>query len=60
MDIYINVPLIKDSINFMDERGFVVYDIGSIIKRPLDSALYQADLIFARKDSLFRTNKQWK
>ena len=60
LDIYINVPLIKDSINFMDERGFVVYDIGSIIKRPLDSALYQADLIFARKDSLFRTNKQWK
>jgi FkbM family methyltransferase len=60
IDIYVNVPLVKSSIDFMEERGFVVYDIGSIIRRPLDKALYQADLIFARKDSSFRVNKKWK
>jgi FkbM family methyltransferase len=60
LDIYKNVPLVKESMDFMSERGFVVYDIGSIIRRPLDHALYQADLIFVRTGSAFRNNKQWK
>ncbi len=59
LDIYINCPLVTDTVTFMKERGFVVYDICTLMKRPLDNALFQADLLFVKEDSLFRKNKQW-
>ncbi|MEO6630886.1 MAG: FkbM family methyltransferase, partial [Mucilaginibacter sp.] len=59
LDIYINCPLITDTVSFMKQRGFVVYDICTLMKRPLDNALFQADFLFAKEDSVFRKNKQW-
>jgi hypothetical protein len=29
------------------------------MKRPLDNALFQADFLFVKEDSIFRKNKQW-
>ncbi|KRT15837.1 hypothetical protein ASU31_12695 [Pedobacter ginsenosidimutans] len=46
------VPLIKEVIDYMFENNFVTYDIcNTRIRRPLDHALWQTDLIFVSKDS---------
>jgi len=59
LDIYVNCPLVIDVINFMHKHGFVVYDICSIMRRPLDKALFQADVLFVKENSPFRSNKRW-
>lgn len=41
-------------ISHMGERGFVVYDISGLRRRPLDGALAQADISFVREDSPVR------
>jgi len=47
-------PLVNEVINFMVEHGFVIYDIGSLIRWASDNALMQADLFFIKKDSALR------
>jgi FkbM family methyltransferase len=42
-------PLLREVIEFMASRGFRVYDICSLIRRPLDGALWQSDLLFVRE-----------
>ena len=59
LDIYMNCPLIADTVSFMKQRGFVGYDICTLMKRPLDHALFQADFLFVKENSAFRQNKQW-
>ncbi len=59
IEINNGAPLIKDVINFMDERGFVCYDICSMIRRPLDRALWQTDLIFVKKNSKLVASKKY-
>lgn len=41
--------LVRDIVNFMDDRGFQLYDLLSPLYRPYDKALGQVDLAFARK-----------
>ncbi len=59
IDIYINCPLVAEVLNYMNDKGFVVYDICALMRRPLDKALYQADFLFVRKNSPFRSDKRW-
>lgn len=59
IDIYKDAPLVEDVIAQMSFWGFQVYDICSLIRRPLDKALYQADLLFIKKDSKLLSNKRW-
>lgn len=59
LDIYINSPLVADKLAFMKEHGFVVYDICTLMKRPLDKALFQSDFLFVKEDSTFRKDKRW-
>jgi FkbM family methyltransferase len=59
LDIYQDCPLVHEVINYMHENGFVTYDICTLMKRPLDKALYQADILFTRSGSRFRKNKRW-
>jgi FkbM family methyltransferase len=59
LDIHRGVPLVADVVAWLKERDWVVYDICGITRRPLDSALWQADFIFVPRDSSFRANKQW-
>jgi hypothetical protein len=47
-------PTVVDVITSMAERGFVPYDILGLHHRPLDGALAQADIVFARHDSRLR------
>jgi len=59
IDIYKNGPLVLDVFNFMDKHNFQAYDICSIMRRPLDKALFQSDVLFVKKDSPLIQNKKW-
>jgi len=47
----VGAPRINEVLLFMEERGFVVYDICSLMRRPLDDALIETDLLFVRRNS---------
>ncbi|MGB7401731.1 MAG: FkbM family methyltransferase [Arcobacter sp.] len=51
---YKNSPTFVETINFMNDRGFSVYDIFSGIYRPLDNALGQVDIVFVKTNGYFR------
>lgn len=60
IEINKGAPLINDVMSFMNERDFICYDICSIIRRPLDFALWQTDLIFVKKSSNLVSSKKYK
>lgn len=60
IDIHKDVPLLSDVVMWLKERGWLAYDICSLIRRPLDHALWQADFIFVPVASPFRIDKRWK
>lgn len=49
-------PDMFEVMTFLEQRGFCVYDICSLIRRPGDGALFQTDLLFLRRDSRLRTS----
>jgi FkbM family methyltransferase len=59
LDIYAGVPLAHQVIHWLGDRGFLPYDIASLIRRPLDRALWQADFLFVQADGPFRSDKRW-
>ncbi|MDF5731188.1 MAG: FkbM family methyltransferase [Rhizonema sp. PD38] len=59
LDIHQNVPLLSEIIAWLDRRGWVAYDICGLTRRPLDRALWQADLLFVPRDSPLRSDKRW-
>lgn len=59
LDIHRNVPLLAEVAEWLNSRGFVAYDICGLTRRPLDKALWQADLIFVPKESPLRSDKRW-
>jgi FkbM family methyltransferase len=52
-------PLIAEVIAFMQERGFIAYDIYGGHRRETDYALYQTDIAFTRPDSALRAKKKF-
>lgn len=52
-------PLVRDVISFMGDRGYEIYDITESLRRPLDGALAQVDLAFAKRDGTLRKSNQW-
>ena len=52
-------PLIAEVIRFMGENNYQVYDILQFMRRPFDKALYQADVLFIKKDSPYVSEKRW-
>jgi FkbM family methyltransferase len=52
-------PMMLEVMNYMDGKGFQAYDICQFMRRPLDQALYQIDLLFIKKDSNLIASKRW-
>ncbi len=52
-------PTFYEIINFMNDKGFVVYDILDGIFRPSDGALGQVDLAFVKANGRFRSSHYW-
>ncbi|MBC7922085.1 MAG: FkbM family methyltransferase [Ferruginibacter sp.] len=59
LDIHRGVPLMREVVDFMGDRGFQVYDICSFTRRPLDKALWQTDMIFVKKESALLSDKRY-
>jgi FkbM family methyltransferase len=59
---FTGAPLVGEVIAYLNERGFVVYDVLSIQHRPLDGAVSMMDLAFVKESSfLRRTHRfQWE
>lgn len=53
------MPILSDVINFMLERDYVVYDMGSFMYRPLDGALAQCDICFVKRNGILRKSNDW-
>lgn len=51
---WVGSPQFYDVIAYMKDSGFVAYDFCGFLYRPLDNALCQVDIIFARENGLFR------
>lgn len=60
LDIYKGAPLLSEIIGWLAERGWAAYDICGLTRRPLDSALWQADFIFVPLESPLRASKRWQ
>lgn len=60
IEINKGAPLIAEVMAFMTNKGFVCYDICSIMRRPLDKALWQTDLIFVKQDSKLIESKNYE
>jgi len=60
IDLHKDVHLAEDVIQLLYLNGFVMYDVAEIHRRPFDSALWQTDFIFVKKDSALRSDKRWK
>lgn len=52
-------PVVLDVLQFMDQRGFALYDIHRGHYRPLDGALAQVDLAFVKKEGKFRQSHHY-
>jgi FkbM family methyltransferase len=50
-------PLVADVVAWMREHGFEVYDLWGGHVRPLDGALAQVDIAFARADGVLRARR---
>lgn len=53
------IPELHEVIAYMNARGFVAYDIYGGHNRPLDMARAQADVVFVKKDGVFRSRREW-
>lgn len=59
LDIHAGVPLFAELIRWLDDRGFVAFDLCGLTRRPLDQALWQTDMIFVPRESPLRADKRW-
>lgn len=60
IDLHEGAPLLAPLVAWLEERNFVAFDICGLTRRPLDGALWQADLLFVPRDSPLRADKRWR
>ncbi|MBP6505943.1 MAG: FkbM family methyltransferase [Opitutaceae bacterium] len=54
-----DMPLARDIIMFMGDRGYELYDVVGFLHRPSDNALGQLDLVFVQAEGEFRKSAKW-
>jgi FkbM family methyltransferase len=59
IEVYQQCPVLSHVIAFMAEQDFRAYDICSLVRRPLDNALCQVDIIFIKENSELLDHKVW-
>ena len=53
------MPVTAECVEFMTAKGYAIYDVIEYLRRPLDGALGQIDLAFARRDGILRSSHAW-
>lgn len=56
----VGAPLASEVVGFMRERGYEIYDLPGYFRRPLDGALGQVDIAFAKAAGLLRKSPRWE
>ncbi|MEP7146503.1 MAG: FkbM family methyltransferase [bacterium] len=56
---YRNTPTFSEVVNFMDEKGYDVYDFAGFLRRPYDGALGQTDVCFVKKNGILKSSLEW-
>jgi hypothetical protein len=59
LEVYQGAPLAAELIGWLSKREFVLYDVVNFMRRPLDKALWQSDMIFVRLSSPLLVNKRY-
>jgi FkbM family methyltransferase len=59
LDLHAGVSLIAEVVAWLNERDFVAFDVCDFVRRPLDQALWQMDVIFVPRDGPLRADKRW-
>lgn len=59
IDVNVGAPLFYEACHFMAERGFRLYDICTLYRRPLDGALWQVDGVFVNDRSPLVRDSSW-
>lgn len=59
IDINVGAPSMLEVLSFLDPFGFRLYDLCSMLRRPLDGALWQTDALFVREGSPLINSKRW-
>lgn len=59
IDIHRGAPLEVEVGAWLAARGFVAYDICGLTRRPLDDALWQADVMFVPTGHPLRRDRRW-
>lgn len=54
------VPVFSEVIEYMERRGYRLYDFLPMYYRPLDGALWQGDAFFVRNDSKLVSSSAWQ
>jgi FkbM family methyltransferase len=58
--LHSNAPELRTAIDWLDDRGFRLFDIAGFIRRPVDDALWQLDAVFVPSSSpLGRVEAGW-
>ena len=52
-------PLFHKTVNFMNEAGFLCYDLFNFMRRPADESLGCCDVCFVNKNSLLKKSSKW-
>jgi FkbM family methyltransferase len=60
IDIHEGASLFTEVVEWLEQRDFVAFDICGLHRRPLDDALWQADMIFVPRDFSIREDKRWQ
>jgi FkbM family methyltransferase len=53
------MPITREVIAFMAERGYEMYDLTDYLRRTRDGALGQVDLAFVKAEGVFRRDSGW-
>jgi FkbM family methyltransferase len=53
------MPISREVISFMSDRGYELYDITEYLRRPYDGALGRVDLAFVKSRGMFRRESKW-
>lgn len=53
------MPTLREALNWMAQREFALYEIADVLRRPLDGAMAQCDLLFLRAGSALLAVEGW-
>ncbi|HZZ42174.1 MAG TPA: FkbM family methyltransferase [Tepidisphaeraceae bacterium] len=53
-------PVAHEVVAYMAERGYRIYDLAGLLRRPFENDLGQMDLVFVRNESRLVSSNRWK